>query len=50
MLAAAQEYSVVSNPSDIPWFSVLENKEKIPWSLYVGVAGMSGAPKLTYKF
>lgn len=37
-----QEYSVVADKSEISWFMFLENKEKIPWSLYVGVAGVPG--------
>ena len=39
-----QEFTVVAEPaqlgSDI--FRVLENKEGLPWSVYVGVCGMPG--------
>ncbi|OSX59414.1 hypothetical protein POSPLADRAFT_1075592 [Postia placenta MAD-698-R-SB12] len=34
-----QEYIVVNSASK---FRVLENKEKLPWSVYVGVCGMPG--------
>lgn len=39
-----QEYSVVADPADIDsaCFRVLDNKEGLPWSVYVGVCGMPG--------
>ena len=38
-LLAFQKYVVLEKPRD---FKVLENKEKLPWSIYVGVCGMPG--------
>ena len=39
-----QEYTVVAEPDQLGSniFRVLENKEGIPWSVYVGVCGMPG--------
>ena len=39
-----QEYSVIADPADMSadCFRVLDNKEGLPWSLYVGVCGMPG--------
>ena len=39
-----QEYAVVSDPAQLgrDIFRVLENKEGLPWSAYVGVCGMPG--------
>ncbi|KAH7925054.1 alcohol dehydrogenase [Leucogyrophana mollusca] len=34
-----QEYTI---QSDAKWLEVVENKEKLPWSVYVGAAGMPG--------
>ena len=36
---AFQEYSVLR---DISKVRVIENKEKLPWSVYLGVCGMPG--------
>lgn len=42
MVTAFQEYVVLPEfPNDGIW-RVLENKENLPWSAYVGVAGMPG--------
>ncbi|KAI0719028.1 NAD-P-binding protein [Fomitopsis betulina] len=40
-----QEYTVVAEPAQLgpTVFRVLENKEGLPWSVYVGVCGMPGA-------
>ena len=41
-LAEFQEYVILpSLPNDGIW-RVLENKQNLPWSVYVGVAGMPG--------
>lgn len=39
-----QEYTVVAEPAQLgpTVFRVLENKEGLPWSVYVGVCGMPG--------
>ena len=39
-----QEYVVLSDPADMgsDCFRVLDNKEGLPWSVYVGVCGMPG--------
>ena len=43
-----QEYAVFADPaylgSDV--FRVLENKERLPWSAYVGVCGMPGKSRV----
>jgi NADPH-dependent curcumin reductase CurA len=38
-LIAFVEYWIAN---DAKKFRILENKEKLPWSLYVGLAGMPG--------
>ncbi|KZT65252.1 alcohol dehydrogenase [Daedalea quercina L-15889] len=39
-----QEYAVFTDPAQLgDVFRVLENKERLPWSAYVGVCGMPGA-------
>lgn len=41
---AFQEYSVMPDVSQIGSFMVLKNEEKLPWSAYLGMAGMPGRP------
>ena len=36
---AFQEYTVLYSTKDV---RILKNEEKLPWTLYVGVAGMPG--------
>ncbi|KAI0725229.1 NAD-P-binding protein [Fomitopsis betulina] len=40
-----QEYAVIADPANMgsECFRVLDNKEGLPWSVYVGVCGMPGA-------
>ena len=38
-LTAFQKYAVLKNAK---MFRVLENKENLPWSAYVGILGMPG--------
>ena len=38
-LLAFQQYALLKNAQP---YRVLENKEKLPWSVYVGVCGMPG--------
>ena len=42
ILAAFQEYVILPEPPKDGIWRVLENKEGLPWSVYVGVAGMPG--------
>lgn len=38
---AFQQY-LITQAQALPAFSVLQNKEKLPWSVYLGAAGMAG--------
>ena len=41
-LAEFQEYVILPGLPDDGIWRVLENKQNLPWSVYVGVAGMPG--------
>lgn len=40
-ITAFEQYTVVTNPA-LVGAQVIENKEKLPWSVYVGVCGYPG--------